>query len=96
MNFTVDYFIAKFEAIPEEQWCSGDYSNSHGQHCAAGHCGEGRFTGVTPESQGLEAILHHRTAYINDGDGSDYKQPTPKQRILAALRDVKAKQEFKP
>jgi hypothetical protein len=33
------------------------------------------------------SILHF-TATINDGQHHRYKQPTPKQRILAALRDV--------
>lgn len=31
-------------------------------------------------------------ALINNGDHPDYKQDTPKQRILAALQDIKGKQ----
>lgn len=30
---------------------------------------------------------------VNNGNDPRYQQPTPKQRILAALRDIKAKQE---
>jgi|SRR6185436_16984899 len=32
---------------------------------------------------------------INNGDHSDYRQSTPKRRVLAALNDIKAKQEAK-
>lgn len=33
------------------------------------------------------------SVYINDGDTEEYQQPTPKQRILAALYDIKKLQE---
>lgn len=36
---------------------------------------------------------NHLAAWINDGLDSRYQQPTPKARILQALRDIKAKQE---
>lgn len=34
-----------------------------------------------------------RAALINDGESNEYKQPSPKQRILAALYDIKKMQE---
>ncbi len=38
--YDVDYFIAKFTAIPEERWCIGRLTKLHlvEQHCAFGHC----------------------------------------------------------
>jgi hypothetical protein len=93
-KFTVDYFITKFEAIPEEKWCSGHHEDDIGRHCAAGHCGE-RDDIHTDESQALCDLIPYRpfwggVAQINDGLNDRYQQPTPKQRILAALRDIKA------
>lgn len=90
MNYDKAYFIAKFEAIPEGQWCERAYFNAIGQHCALGHCGES--TGVTEESGALTSLLSlglgSSTSRINDGEHPDYRQPTPKQRILAALHDL--------
>lgn len=37
-QFNVDYFIKKFKAIPEDQWCVDKFSNDEGQKCAQGHC----------------------------------------------------------
>lgn len=37
--YDTDYFIAKFSAIPDIQWCEGRFQNENGQHCALGHCG---------------------------------------------------------
>lgn len=94
-DFSVDYFIAKFEAIPEEEWCVGHY-NLGIQHCALGHCGASvKPTAAWPdEAHMLENLVtEYSVASINDGEEDDYKQPTPRQRILAALRDIKAGQE---
>ena len=93
-QFTVDYFIAKFEAIPEEEWCEGEYVSSDGRKCALGHCGHSPF-GLTFEREALINLFKKSGLYasdINDGKHSKYQQPTPKQRILAALRDIKERQ----
>ncbi len=37
-KYTVDYFIEKFEAIPEENWTRGSISDGNCK-CALGHCG---------------------------------------------------------
>jgi len=34
-----------------------------------------------------------KAAHINNGYANEYPQPTPKQRILAALQDIKKQQE---
>lgn len=119
--FTVDYFIAKFEAIPEEKIIERLLLDRKGNACVNGWCGADIFFGYyysTPESLGLCEVfkglslteipsdfspyrLDHddslgyssRAAMINNGHAKEYQQPTPKQRILAALRDIKAQQE---
>lgn len=88
-----DYFIAKFEAIPEEQWCTGRLRDNSGRCCASGHCGRDDPLVPTEESTALAIVLRRwDVPGINDGDYAQYPQPTPKQRILAALRDIKAKE----
>jgi hypothetical protein len=82
------YFIDKFEAIPENRWCVGNYvkvyvGETHRRHCAHGHC-----FGIKNELEGLLQIIHN-AADINDGEDGCYQQATPKQRILAALYGAK-------
>jgi len=96
MNYDVDYFIRKFEAIPEDKWCDDGSFRKDGKACAYGHCkGDGA---ASPEGSALgniwDAFSPHYDydggiAYINDGKNDKYQQPTPKQRVLAALYDVK-------
>lgn len=124
----VQYFIDKFEAIPEDMWCTGNLLNAKGQQCANGLCGVRtmkeivEFRGVsftkfhvTDEAKALTAIfadtiLHAEdgrllnlesanpgyclaAAVINNGNTAEYRQDTPKQRILAALRDIQTKEQ---
>lgn len=94
MNYDVDYFIKKFEAIPEELWTAGVFKDGE-RRCAAGHCGAVASSNwknipmvvslYNLPFDGPEATI---TA-INDGNHTEYKQPTPKQRVLAALWDLK-------
>lgn len=101
--YDVSYFIKKFSAIPDDKWFTGDYSNRTGdKFCALGHCGmhDGCFD-KTEESSSLNELftgfkITEKTACglpavpaINDGNAIEYQQPTPKQRILAALWDIK-------
>lgn len=94
-TYDVDYFIAKFEAIPDERWCVYDYRNGP-QRCARGHCGQTSFRD-TPESTALGELFDNNIgdgpSMVNDGNVEEYQQPTPKARILAALHDIKAKLE---
>ena len=89
--YNVDYFIKKFEAIPEELWTEGHFEML-GSYCAMGHCGQRDF-GFTEEILAITSLLHRyldsAVTKINDGWNIKYQQPTPKQRILAALYDVK-------
>lgn len=74
-----------FLAIPEEKWCTNAFE-CEGRHCARGHITS------TKADLNLDLILGARngwsvTVAVNDGKDPRYQQPTPKQRILAALRD---------
>ena len=104
-KYTVDYFIRKFEAIPDDRWTTEKYIDHDDRRCAIGHCGvseDGNFVGAeTPESCALRAIfkLHLGNlcvASVNDGDCPWlFPQATPRARILAALRQAKAKEVAK-
>lgn len=96
MNYDVDYFIKKFEAIPEDNWCVGDYKKyAKEQYCAYGHCG--MHKGENKETTALGKIFEFgcqmNIIEINDGGDNRYKQHHPKQRILAALYDIKKMQQ---
>lgn len=102
MIYDVDYFIKKFSAIPENKWTTQFYNividGEKVSSCALGHCGASDdFLDMGNEADALWSIVMENTKLsthkINDGDCRQYQQPTPKQRILAALYDIKAKQQ---
>lgn len=120
MIYDVDYFINKFEVIPEEMWTTGSFTDDWGACCANGHLGmrnhlmckkyateeASAFQRVVSVLQitknwGVSPVIDNdwgyseKAAIINNGDSNEYKQPTPKQRILAALYDIKAMTESK-
>jgi hypothetical protein len=96
MKYDLDYFIAKFEAIPEEKWTVKKFERD-GKCCALGHCGfrenvqESGFVtnSLTGEGQALRSLAPD-IILINDGinDLANYA-PTPKQRVLKHLRALK-------
>lgn len=58
MKMDVNYFIKKFEAIPEESWYKGATSNYDGtRHCAHGHCGVSTKQMFTQESEVLSLLM---------------------------------------
>lgn len=86
-------FIKKFEAIPEERWCLDTVDNGRGAHCAIGHLNGRFFNGNkwdSEEANQLSNLIEHPVGINNYNYGGKYPQPTPKLRILAALRDVLA------
>lgn len=89
--YTVDYFIEKFNKIPEGLWSEFLHRDESPRQCAIGHCkldGENRALGIDlfweVLKTGVGTVIHKRHP--------NYQQPTPKQRILAALRDIKQMQ----
>jgi hypothetical protein len=92
-KYTVDYFIKKFTAIPDELWCVNHYRTSHGQRCASGWCGK-TIHRTTVESLALNRLMGHflnHTEGINDNfcDSYSHLGDTPKERILVALENIK-------
>lgn len=89
-NYTVDYYINKFESIPEEEWCTDKITDNSGRHCALGHCIENDKETISL-SELIWSNLGCSAATINDNHNKSFNQPTPKQRILAALKYIKNK-----
>jgi tRNA 2-selenouridine synthase SelU len=90
--FDVDYFINKFSAIPERKIITRFLNDKNGNHCAEGWC---RFWGGNHEdclNILLNSIGINWASEINNSKIGKYQQPTPKQRILAALQDIKERQ----
>lgn len=100
-EYNVDYFIQKFEAIPDEDWGVGVLERG-GKKCVLAICGvvhgEDGWQ-PTPEARALGGLFgfeNWKSIYeINDGHhGPATKmwasnETTPKARILAALQAVK-------
>lgn len=81
--YDAGWFVRFFEAVNESLWTTHRYADDQGRHCALGHLGC-----VSNALTGLGVLLRKllpNIAGINDGY---YHQdlPTPKQRVLAALR----------
>jgi hypothetical protein len=98
MEYTIDYFIKKFEAIPEEKWTVKQYTDSENAHCALGHCGARGYDIVTTieteESKELRYLFLRNgmnVAHVNDNE--TFFRSTPKSRILKALYDFKNNQK---
>jgi hypothetical protein len=101
MEYTVDYYINKFEAIPEELWGTGKYRDKDDKCCALGHCGQKAGpVKLIEEAKALDDLIisYYKTNVIAINDGSYRGTPetnfmsygdTPKQRILTALRQIK-------
>lgn len=57
MIYDVDYFIAKFQAIPEDLWTTGELGKEGEPRCATGHCGVEFYSSLTEEAKALSEIL---------------------------------------
>ena len=95
MTYNTQYFIDKFEAIPDDKWTTGKYTEGNGVCCALGHCGERESSVDSTKANALRQLFGYEpftVSTVNDGGYPAYPQPTPKARILAALNDIKAKE----
>ncbi len=93
-NYTREYYIERFSAIPDHLWFVGEFTNPKepSQHCAYGHLGCEVDNDANEESNTLDRMFRDQgllVTSVNDGDGSKqagkFKKTTPKARILAAL-----------
>lgn len=97
MIYDVNYFIAKFEAIPEHFWICGSFNDKTGlKHCALGFCVHIRQRRTDPpydtEFNALVEIFKCRgfdVVRVNDGTYEGVVKTSPRERILAKLYDFK-------
>lgn len=104
-KYTVDYFLRKFDAIPDDKWAVSVFTKS-GKSCALGHCGV-TLKNNTREGTALSSIFSNwcmLVTCVNDGRdhsivpgllGGARNKPkelgsTPKERIMNALILIKA------
>lgn len=94
--YTMDYFINKFSAIPEDQWCIGVTTDTAGRHDVWGHCGEEEEGLATDEGAALFRMVAGRLilSNVNDGEDDGFTMnnlwgATPRKRIIAALVSIK-------
>jgi|GEM_PF-3535459 len=97
-KYDAAYFIRKFSAIPDEKWCVWAFRIGD-RCCARGWCGTVYYSQPTAEDVVLGSVLAvekgspqercDTVGKINNGFDARYPQPTPRARILAALRDAK-------
>lgn len=101
-EYTIDYFIEKFNKIPAELWTTYKFE-SDGKCCALGLCGA-RFDSdiqqiaYTPEALALFQIFVDAklplVMKVNDCIfDREFTQRHPKFRILHALKMAKKKEE---
>lgn len=105
MEYTVEYFISKFEKIPSKKYCIGTRFDGYGR-CTLGWCyptnndaklSENCAIPDSDEETVLTFLIENLNckfgvAGINNGIYEEYPQKTPKQRILAALYDIRDKE----
>ena len=86
---TLDEVIQYLEQTPEDSWCTDVVRTEVGKNCVYGHLhafGGNPLCDIFEEAIATTYMLYP----VNDGEHPDYKQPTPKQRILAYIRDLKS------
>jgi len=83
-KYTKEYFVKKFEAIPEEEIGRGDLD----KHCALYHCGVTSSPNYnhTEESKALAILLGGDEDFMNVWEINDDRDDIPKNNILNALK----------
>jgi hypothetical protein len=104
-KYTLEYFIEKLSAIPEEEWTTKTYNDGE-KCCALGHCGAVMSCYDTEESSALKRIsvinCKEENNWLTIPDVNDGKKhseqygTTPTERVvnyLKSLRDGKDKNQ---
>lgn len=90
----INYFINKFESIPELQWSRKKFFQNN-KSCAFGHLGCRKSVFDTEESTQLCNILGGYTEIVNFLDVNEgktdynYLGSTPKERCINYLKSIK-------
>ena len=86
-------YAEKLKVIPTNQWCTGEYSDFEGRHCAVGHLTH-HMGGMSPDAQAIEnhfsSVLNRHVFGVNDEARAIGRRVvhTPKRNILRALNRV--------
>lgn len=98
MEYNLEFFINKFNDIPEDKWTVGTFVDDRGCMCAYGHCGftESSLKNSTEESRALKRLdddtrtEENSIVLIND-DLINARSfgPTPKQRVVNYLKSLR-------
>ena len=76
-NYDTEYFIKKFEAIPDDKWITGSLENEPGYCCALGHCGVKNESRLNKEGGALQKLFRDfiglRVESVNDNNVSYIK-----------------------
>ena len=92
-KYTIEYFLNKFENIPEDKWFTGTFHNADmTKFCALGHCREikGNMSIASIESKALTELSNRNIDLVNDGLPGlllDYNNlgNHPKERVINYL-----------
>lgn len=92
-EFSIDGFISYCEKTREDQWCVDVVRTKDNKNCLFGHL----FDFAGSDEKGNEYWdffeYHFATTYmvypVNDGSNDKYQQPTPKQRCIEYLKDLR-------
>lgn len=95
--FTPKWFYDFFFPIPEDKWQIRSFGWENGPNCAYGHIGwhfrnKDNIMSMTCDAwtEFTRIADKHSLNFagVNDGNDKRYQQSTPKERILAALKDI--------
>lgn len=107
---STEELICFYDAIPEEQWCMGTVENNQGQRCVMGHYLAARWGCARPDPTDWSrdlwgefysildrpwALFKATLSHINENQCEINFGATPKQRVLAALKQVRKMEEKK-
>lgn len=89
--FSLDTIIDYLEGTEEQSWCTDVVKTQDGKNCLFGHLFD---LGGSELMDWFENIATTFMVYpVNDGENEKYQQPTPKQRCIAYLKDLKSGKE---
>lgn len=90
---TTEDIITALTTVPEDNWTTGILADYHGRCCAIGHInrllGGSKFRDDRARTLINDlGIITKDLVWANDGNHTQFDQPTPKQRTLAFLKSI--------
>ena len=80
--------ISYLESTPEDTWCVDVVKTGDGKNCLFGHLFDMGGSSLMDTFEDLFSTTY-MVYGVNDGQHPNYQQPTPKQRCLAYLKDLR-------